>query len=334
MGGAQCALCKVDGANSLTEIETTPGVSDGPVLTGSLVDIVGGMFEASMTDDEMMNAFAQADTNKDGYLDDSEIFQALQKMGKLTIDLTTISSCMPKCKVDFEEMKQIARQTHQEVVGARSMVKRTTTLQRLTPALLDMGRNCIELYGCDDLTDASLKQRYEQMLSEGYGLASQVAARKLCSRAGNKNAFADFKRAVISAMQMKISDAFEQCPLVYSTGEVIVLGIKGLPQSFESYLTNLEETTSAAPVKFAIYQGGPDLWCIHAVAPKGGEPRQLFPVPWRGLEEDALADASGVSGCISVLDDGCAATCRSQSDAIAFSIKALQCAKTSSQESI
>lgn len=314
MGGVQCVQCTRHSTTTVHDFEVPEG----------LIDIIGDMFEASMTDSQMLNVFAQVDTNKDGYLDDNEIYDALQKMGYLTIDLATISSCMPHSKMGFEEIKQIVRRTHEEMLRVRATI-RNTLLRRITPALLQMGSKCIEQYGCDDLTDVSLKRRYEQMILEGYGLPAQKVAQRTGSRAQQKNCFADFKRAVCAAVNMKLVESIEQRLAIHPTGEVIVLGTREIPESFGSRLVDLEEKMDVAPIKFAIYQSGPDVWCIHAVSVKGHrEPRQLFPMQWRGLVDDHLRDASGIPGSIAVLGNGCVATCKSQSAAIALSAKALQ----------
>ncbi|KAJ6410957.1 hypothetical protein OIU84_007666 [Salix udensis] len=86
-----------------------------------------------------------------------------------------------------------------------------------------------------------------------------------------------------------------------SSGEIMVL-TKSCP--WKLHIFELEEKMKINPsIKYVIYQDDrSENWRIQAVAvsPDKFESRKPLPLPWRGLVDDELSEATGIPGCVFV----------------------------------
>jgi len=202
-----------------------------------------------------------------------------------------------------------------------------------------MGKMIIDLYGCEQLTEAFLEEKFNAMDTKKQGYISQGDLRTALlsslevscdecnafieSMPGSAMNFEDFQEAVAKWLNFEVTDALE---VAQENGhsEIIILDTEGLPYGFEQILYPLEEEVGVkGRAKYAIYEDlstESELWRVHAIVRKGPTSKGClqFPKAWRGLEEGALISATGIPEIASVSDDGCSATTTSKESAIAM----------------
>jgi len=225
--------------------------------------------------------------------------------------------------------------------SARHSAKRSSfAFQAQGPdAGLILGKMIIDLYGCENLTDAFLRVKFDAMDTKKQGYLSQGDLRAALlsslsvscdecgafieSMPGSTLDFEDFQDSVSKWLKFEVADSIEKA-LEDGVGDVIVLDTEGLPYGFETILSALEEEAGVkGRAKYAIFQDmstESELWKVHAIVRQGFSMKGClqFPKSWRGLEDSGLINASGVPESASVSADGCTAVCASKESAVAL----------------
>lgn len=225
--------------------------------------------------------------------------------------------------------------------SARHSAKRSSfAFQAQGPdAGLILGKMIIDLYGCENLTESFLRVKFDSMdtKKQGYLSQSDLRAALLSSLSvscdectafiegmpGSTLDFEDFQDSVSKWLKYEVADSLEKAQ-EDGVGDVIVLDTEGFPYGFETILSALEEEAGAkGRAKYAIFQDmstDSELWKVHAIVRQGFSTKGClqFPKAWRGLEDSALVNASGVPESASVSADGCTASCASKESAVAL----------------
>jgi uncharacterized UPF0160 family protein len=197
----------------------------------------------------------------------------------------------------------------------------------------------IDLYGCENLTETFLRVKFDSMDTKKQGYLSQSDLRAALlsslsvscdectafieSMPGSTLDFEDFQDSVSKWLKFEVEDSIEKAQ-EDGVGDVIVLDTEGLPYGFETILSALEEEAGAkGRAKYAIFQDmstESESWKVHAIVRQGFSTKGClqFPKSWRGLEDSALVNASGVPESASVSADGCTASCASKESAVAL----------------
>jgi len=253
-------------------------------------------------------------------------------------------------------MRQSNRQSVRQSVtqstrqsGRQSMKRSSFAFQSQGPeAGLLLGKMIIDLYGCEQLSDAFLLEKFNAMDTKKQGHLSQGDLRNsllsslsascdecnafIESMPGSTMDFEDFQESVSQWLNFEIAESLEFAQ-ENGNGEVIVLDTEGLPSGFEKILYPLEEEAGVrGRTKYAIYQDATsELWRVHAIVRQGSSMKGClqFPKYWRGLEGSDLINMCGVPESASVSADGCTATCATQESAIALAEMSVASCKNS-----
>jgi len=248
--------------------------------------------------------------------------------------------------------RQSMRQSSRQSVGRQSVTqsirqsamhsaKRSSfAFQAQGPdAGLILGKMIIDLYGCENLAEAFLRVKFDSMDTKKQGYLSQSDLRAALlsslsvscdectafieSMPGSTLDFEDFQDSVSKWLKFEVEDSIEKAQ-EDGVGDVIVLDTEGLPYGFETILSALEEEAVAkGRAKYAIFQDmstESETWKVHAIVRQGFSTKGClqFPKSWRGLEDSALVNVSGVPESASVSADGCTASCASKESAVAL----------------
>jgi len=178
-----------------------------------------------------------------------------------------------------------------------------------------------------------------------YGVSSTLSARigRLYPRWNEVQTRADEDNMFIKAVQLATTEFFEaldhvvcswwparaivrtaiaNATTIYPSGQIARLSQSGVP--WRDHLVSVEEECNAAGrTLYLLFQDTKGNWSIYAAPKSAGSFHSRKALPWKGLRDEALSQASGIADCIFVHVSGFVGGNKTYDGALAMATKAL-----------